>query len=150
MDVLRLSFHLARRGNVDDWYFGYHVSVRLFLMLHRLAYPSSSYSVQCAAQEFLEFDPSAGSTCGAYMADYISGAGGYLLDPQATSNCQFCQLESTDVFLATFGMSYSHAWRNFGILIAYCVFNVFAAMALYYFVRVVSSSGFLLGVGRCG
>ena len=72
------------------------------------------------------------------MADYISGAGGYLLDPQATQNCQYCQLQSTDVFLASFGMSYSHAWRNFGILIAYCVFNVFAAMALYYFFRVVS------------
>ena len=72
------------------------------------------------------------------MADYISGAGGYLLDPQATQNCQYCQLQSTDVFLASFNMSYSHAWRNFGILIAYCAFNVFAAMALYYFVRVVS------------
>jgi hypothetical protein len=32
--------------------------------------------------------------------------------------------------------SYSHAWRNFGILIAYCIFNVFAALAIYYLARV--------------
>jgi hypothetical protein len=72
------------------------------------------------------------------MADYIGAAGGYLVDSAATQDCQYCQLQSTDTFLASFGMYYSHAWRNFGILIAYCVFNVFAAMALYYLVRVVS------------
>jgi len=48
----------------------------------------------------------------------------------------FWSIKCTDVILLS---RYSHAWRNFGILIAYCIFNVFGAMAIYYLARVVSS-----------
>ncbi len=80
------------------------------------------------------------------MADYISLAGGYLNNPDATSDCQFCAIQSTDVFLANFNMSLDNAWRDFGVMMIYCVFNIFAAIGIYYWVRVVSLAALLTGV----
>ncbi len=59
------------------------------------------------------------------MDRYISFAGGYLANPNAASNCQFCSTRTTDQFLATnFNIFYGHHWRNFGFMIAYVAFNV--------------------------
>ena len=69
------------------------------------------------------------------MSDYISRVGGYLMDPGAMTECNFCKMKDTNVFLASIQSEYSTRWRNFGILWAYIVFNVLAALALYYLVR---------------
>ncbi|KAK5551707.1 Multidrug resistance protein [Exophiala xenobiotica] len=69
------------------------------------------------------------------MADYISRAGGYLLDPSATSDCKFCKIKDTNVYLAGIGAHYEDRWRNFGLMWAYVAFNVVAALALYWLVR---------------
>ena len=90
--------------------------------------------VICSDIEFVNFQAPAGQTCGAYMQEYISAAGGYLLDPGA-SNCQFCAIDTTDVFLSSLNIQYSNRWRDYGILWIFIVFNVFAALGLYYLAR---------------
>jgi ABC-type multidrug transport system permease subunit len=70
------------------------------------------------------------------MKSYISFAGGYLSDPDATTGCQFCPVADTNVFLASVSASYSHRWRNFGILWIYVIFNIVAALFLYWLARV--------------
>lgn len=92
--------------------------------------------VVCASNEYVSFQPLAGSTCGEYMADYIMGAGGYLMDPNATADCSFCSIADTNVFLAGVKSSYSDRWRNFGILWVYIIFNIFGALFLYWLTRV--------------
>jgi ABC-type multidrug transport system permease subunit len=42
----------------------------------------------------------------------------------------------TDTFLAQLNISYSDRWRNVGLLFVYIVFNVFAAVFLYWLIRV--------------
>lgn len=49
-------------------------------------------SVTCSDIELLRVDPVAGTTCGSYMAPYIRQAGGYVVNPDATSNCSFCAM----------------------------------------------------------
>ena len=66
----------------------------------------------------------------------MSVAGGYLRDEQATGQCQFCQLDSTDQFLTRINANWDTRWRDFGLLWVYIVFNVAAAMALYWLCRV--------------
>lgn len=61
---------------------------------------------------------------------------GYLMDPSATSDCAFCPMTSTDSYLSQVGSYYSDAWRNFGLLWAYIVFNIFGAVAIYWLARV--------------
>ncbi len=61
---------------------------------------------------------------------------GYLVDPNAPENCQFCSIGSTNTFLASVGSNYADRWRNFGILWAFIIFNIGAALGLYWLVRV--------------
>jgi hypothetical protein len=68
--------------------------------------------LQPPAQEYLQFTPLNGQTCQAYMAPYIASAGGYLLESTATSTteCSFCSLAETNVFLQTFNYNFANRW----------------------------------------
>lgn len=55
---------------------------------------------------------------------------------QATTDCAFCPIKDTNVFLASVSSHYGDAWRNFGILWVYIIFNIFGAVFLYWLVRV--------------
>lgn len=74
------------------------------------------------------------------MAKWISEVGGSLLDPDAISNCQFCSLSDTDTYLAQIGAHFSEAWRNFGIMWAFIIFNIFGAVFIYWLARVPKGS----------
>jgi ATP-binding cassette subfamily G (WHITE) protein 2 (PDR) len=116
------------------WIWMYRVSPFTYLVDAMLSVGIANTNVTCASNEYLNFEPARGD-CGTYMQPYINNFGGYLLDPGATNNCSFCTVRSTNVFLASVSSSYSHRWRNFGIMWVFVVFNVFAALALYWFLR---------------
>lgn len=83
--------------------------------------------ITCSSKEYSTLQPPSGSTCASYLATYISNKGGYLLNPDATSACQFCSSRTTDQFFGPkFNISYDHRWRNVGLFCAYIVFNVSA------------------------
>jgi ABC-type multidrug transport system permease subunit len=117
------------------WIFMYRVSPFTYLVSGLLSSGLARSYVQCAQNEFVRFDSPQDSTCQQYISDYQSVAGGYLRDPNATSGCEFCSIETTDAFLTRLSVNYDDAWRNFGILWAYVIFNIFAALALYWLVR---------------
>lgn len=96
----------------------------------------SGQAVHCSTTEIQVFNPAAGQTCGAYLGPYLTQAPGQLLNPAATSQCQYCTLSSADQFLAMSEISWSQRWRNFGIVWAYIAFNMAMAMALYYAFKV--------------
>jgi hypothetical protein len=70
------------------------------------------------------------------LANYTSFAGGYVNNPDATANCDFCIVRDTNTLLAGFGLSYDLRWRNFGIMWAFIAFNVAGAVFLYWLARV--------------
>ncbi|KAF9165539.1 hypothetical protein DFQ26_009790 [Actinomortierella ambigua] len=80
--------------------------------------------VRCKPDEFSVFPAPAGQTCGEYTADFLSRNTGYINNPNATTNCEYCQYSVGDDYFEPMGMSYSNIWRNFGILWIYVVFNV--------------------------
>lgn len=96
--------------------------------------------VQCSADEVSTFSPPSGQTCQQYMAPYLQAAPGYLLNPQSTTECNYCSISNADTFLAGSGIEWSQRWRNFGIMWAYVAFNTAAAVFLYYFFRVRSGN----------
>lgn len=118
------------------WIFMYRVSPITYLISAMLSASLSGTTVVCEDVEYLRFNPPPNNTCSAYMEPYISAAGGYLENPQATQNCAFCPMESTDTFLAAFSSHYSEAWRNFGFMWIYVAFNAIAAVFIYWLVRV--------------
>lgn len=124
------------------WIFMYRVSPFTYIVSGMLATAVANTNVQCAANEWLTLEPLNG-TCEDYMGPYIQAVGGYL-DPSTTSStseCRYCQMDETNTFLAGVNSSYDDRWRNFGIGWAYIIFNIFAALALYWLVRVPKKGG---------
>ena len=118
------------------WIFMYRVSPFTYLVEGMLSTGVANTAVSCAANEFVTFQPPPGQTCRAYMRPYIGQAGGYLDNPGATADCRYCTYASTNVFLTGVSASYSNAWRDFGILWAYILFNAGMAVFLYWLARV--------------
>jgi ATP-binding cassette, subfamily G (WHITE), member 2, PDR len=119
------------------WLFMYRVSPLTYLISGWASTGLAGRQITCAENELAQFDPPANETCGSYLSDYISsGAPGQLLNPEATSNCQYCPLSTSDQFLAGVNISYDTRWRDFGIGWAYVIFNISAAVGLYYMFRV--------------
>lgn len=118
------------------WIFMYRCNPFTYLVQGMLSTGLANTNVRCSESEYVKFNPSVGETCGAYMADYIKQAGGYLKDASATANCQFCALDSTNTFLVSVNSKFSERWRNFGIFVAFIVFNVIATVFFYWLARV--------------
>ncbi|KAJ5515061.1 CDR ABC transporter [Penicillium fimorum] len=136
---------LATPANMPRfWIFMYRVSPFTYLVSAMLSTGTAGAKVICEEVELLTFDPAKGMTCGEYMHDFIIGTGtktqpargGYLVDPNATSNCSFCTVDNTDTFLLGVSSSYSDAWRNFGIMWVFIIFNICAAVGIYWLARV--------------
>lgn len=117
------------------WIFMYRVSPFTYLISALLSTGLANTNVTCASNEMVQFTPPAGQNCGDYMADYISVAGGYLQDKNATDTCNFCSIADTNVFLTSISSSYDHRWRDFGIGMVFIVFNIVASLGLYWLVR---------------
>ena len=90
------------------WIFMYRVSPFTYLIEGMLSVGVGQTTVTCSSTELLHFDAPSGQTCGSYMTPWIDAYGGKLSNPAAGSDCQFCAIDSTDTFLATFGIYYSN------------------------------------------
>lgn len=117
------------------WIFMYRVSPFTYLVQGMLASSIANTQVECASNEYLNFEPVANQTCGEYMQEYISAAGGYLTNPSATSNCNFCTIGDSNVYLAGVNTSYDTRWRNFGLMWVYIFVNIGGALGLYWLAR---------------
>lgn len=114
----------------------YRVSPFTYLTNGMLATGLANTNVTCSDIEYSTFNPPSGRTCGQYMEAYINQTGGYVLDPNANSQCKFCTASDTNVYLTQLSSEYSTRWRNFGIMWAFIVFNITAALFLYWLARV--------------
>jgi ATP-binding cassette, subfamily G (WHITE), member 2, PDR len=92
--------------------------------------------VQCDQNEILVFDTPSAAACGNYLQSYLTQAPGQLLNPAATSECQYCPLSNSDQFLALSSISWDDRWVKFGIVWAYIGFNIIFTIILYYVFRV--------------
>ncbi|KAJ6101283.1 hypothetical protein N7499_000913 [Penicillium canescens] len=118
------------------WIFMYRVSPFTYWVGGMAGTQLHNRAVVCSPAEVSTFSPPSGQTCMQYMQKYINAAGGQLLNPEATSDCNYCSLTVADQYLSSTGIEYSQRWRNFGIMWAFIAFNVFMAVVMYYLVRV--------------
>ncbi|KAI0752733.1 pleiotropic drug resistance ABC transporter [Daedaleopsis nitida] len=125
------------------WQWMYRLSPYTYLIEAILGQALGHQAIECSAIELVTIQPPAGQSCTQYMSPFISTAGGYLTNPDATSNCQYCSYSTTDAFLSqSFNIFYSHHWRNVGIFAAFVVFNVVSIFAFTYIFRIKKGSLF--------
>ncbi|KAI9021262.1 ABC-2 type transporter-domain-containing protein [Hyaloraphidium curvatum] len=97
----------------------YHYSAGIFItnQLHNLP-------LTCVPSDLKVFNPPPPLTCGTYLAPVLAQAPGYLLNPGATSGCEYCPIDNGDSFLSyQLGWSWSQMGLFFGVLIALTVVN---------------------------
>ncbi|QYT05181.1 PDR-type ABC transporter [Trichoderma simmonsii] len=118
------------------WLFMWRVSVFTYWVAGIVATELHGRQIICSQSELSIFNPPSGQTCGEYLAPFLQQAPGQLQNPSSTTNCAYCQLSNADQYLAGSEIFWSDRWRNYGIVWAYIVFNIFTAITLYYLFRV--------------
>lgn len=113
-------------------YWMYWVDPFTYLMSSLLVFTSWGQDVQCKGSEFAVFDPPNGTTCGAYLADYMRdglGAASNLVNPDATESCKVCSYTLAQDYLRTMHIDeYYYGWRDTGIIVIF----VFSSYSLVY------------------
>ncbi|KAI6897200.1 pleiotropic drug resistance protein, ABC superfamily, partial [Hortaea werneckii] len=122
------------------WIFMYRVNPFTYLVSSLLSATLGDAPIECTESELQRFFSPKGQTCAEYLGPYLRANGGYIEDPSASDTCQYCRMRSTNDFLAGTGIEFSNRWRDWGIMCAYIVFNVGAALALYWLARVPKRS----------
>ncbi|KAL3474110.1 ATP-binding cassette transporter [Aspergillus californicus] len=118
------------------WMFMYRVSPLTYLIGGMLSAGLAKTPVICSELEIVLVQPPSGESCVDYLSTYMETAGGTVYNPDATADCQFCSMTTSDIFLTSVSSVYGDRWRNFGLMWVYIFFNVAAALALYWLVRV--------------
>ena len=100
--------------------------------------------VICNEEDTFRFNSPAGQSCDTYAGAWAQQAGGHLVNPQATSNCGYCQYSVGDQFAQSLSANFDFRWQSFGIFLSFCIFNIAATFALYWWFRI---RGYGIGVG---
>jgi len=97
----------------------------------------SGTTVTCAQSELNIFNPPVGQTCESFAGTFVKFSG-TLLNPDATSACEYCRYSVGDQYLQTVNMSFDDHWRNFGFMCVYVVFNAAVCFAFFYWTKVAN------------
>ncbi|KAI1101221.1 ABC-2 type transporter-domain-containing protein [Jackrogersella minutella] len=98
--------------------------------------------VRCDPSETAQFDAPPDQTCQSYAGEFAQGAGGYLLNPDATGGCQYCPYSVGNQYLTTLNIQADEKWRDFGIFFAFCISNW---ALVYFFIYTVRVRGWSFG-----
>ncbi|GJN91548.1 hypothetical protein Rhopal_004571-T1 [Rhodotorula paludigena] len=79
--------------------------------------------IQCLDSEYRTIQPPSGQSCQDWMGPYVENAGGYLLDPNATADCRYCQYSAGDQFTGPLEITYDDRSKYAGWFFVYSVFN---------------------------
>lgn len=78
--------------------------------------------VQCTQEEYGILNPPSGSTCAAYLSDFIAQGSGYINNPDATSGCEYCPYSVGNEFLQSYNLTRRvYTWRNICLTFLFCL-----------------------------
>ncbi|KAF2108995.1 ABC drug exporter AtrF [Lophiotrema nucula] len=126
-------------------YWMYYVNPSTYWIGGVLAATLHNTPVQCESSETAQFNVPSGQTCASYAGSFLSSAPGYLLNPDATADCQYCPYSTGDDYLSTLNIKAGDKWRDFGIFLAFCISNW---ALVYFFIWSVRIKGWSFGFGK--
>jgi ABC-type multidrug transport system permease subunit len=121
---------------VGFWHWMYYLSPFTWLVSGLLSTALHDVAITCAPKEINIFMPPQGQTCEDYAGAFVKRMHGKILNPMATSNCEYCRFSTGDHYLSTLNMRWEDRWRNFGLLAVYILFNATMAFVYYYLAKV--------------
>ncbi|KAL4926440.1 ABC drug exporter AtrF [Aspergillus undulatus] len=105
-----------------------------------------SVTIQCSTAESTHFNPPPGQTCGNYALNFVNNiaGAGYLTNPDATSDCQYCQYANGTEYMSTLNVKTDDKWHSFGIFLAFTIINW---LLVYFFIYTVRVKKWSFGMG---
>ncbi|EAW08667.1 ABC drug exporter AtrF [Aspergillus clavatus NRRL 1] len=102
--------------------------------------------ITCAPSETTHFHPPPGTSCARYADNFVSNiaAAGYLLNPDASADCQYCPFANGEQYMATLNVRADDKWRCFGIFLAFVIINW---LLVYFFIYTVRVRRWSFGMG---
>jgi ATP-binding cassette subfamily G (WHITE) protein 2 (SNQ2) len=123
------------------WKWMYHLSPFTYFVEGLTGAILGRQTVTCSAVEIVRINPPVGQSCGQYMAPFISFAGGYLNNPNALTDCEFCGIQGSDQFLEfSFNIFYNNRWKDLGAIVGFIGFNIVAIYVFTYLFRIHTGS----------
>ncbi|KAF2675667.1 hypothetical protein K458DRAFT_471249 [Lentithecium fluviatile CBS 122367] len=120
------------------WIFMYRVSPFTYLISGLAIAGLADTSLRCNRAELVQIDvpPDLGTTCGAYLQEFMALAGGYIEGHRSNDQkCLYCPVTDSNTVLASMGIGGRlEGWRNVGILLGYVLVNFVAIFGLYWVV----------------
>ncbi|OHE99429.1 multidrug resistance protein CDR1 [Colletotrichum orchidophilum] len=78
--------------------------------------------VHCKSNELTYIPLPGNSTCGEYLADFLSSEPGYVVDPGNSTVCAYCPYSTGADYMRTMNINdSSYGWRGVGITALFCV-----------------------------
>ncbi|KAK6503559.1 hypothetical protein TWF481_008573 [Arthrobotrys musiformis] len=114
----------------------YYISPFTYFVGGILSAGLANTDVVCNARELVRVHAPEGMNCGSYLEAFEAMAGVAVINKSSTDICEICPSASTNAFLSGLGVQYSQRWRNWVIFSVYIIFNLFAAVGMYYIARV--------------
>lgn len=93
-------------------YWMYYVNPSTYWIGGILAATLDGAPVECAVKETARFDAPPNQTCQDYAGAFAQSAGGYLLNPDASSDCQYCPYSNGNQYLQTLHINADEKWRG--------------------------------------
>lgn len=101
-------------------------------------------SVHCTQDEAAYFNPPPGMNCTVYANDFVTSHGGYLTNPNATSNCGYCPYTSGNEYMRGLNIEPKDKWGYFAIFLGFTISNW---VLVYFFIYTVRIKGWTFGFG---
>ncbi|XHF96820.1 hypothetical protein AWENTII_000437 [Aspergillus wentii] len=126
-------------------YWMYYVNPVTWWLRGVLSSTFPSVQITCDPSEATSFKAPPGQTCQDYAGDFVKNAGaGYLLDPNAMSDCQYCPYSNGTEYMQNLNVHDGDKWRCFGIFLAFVIINW---ALVYFFIFTVRVKGWSFGMG---
>lgn len=91
--------------------------------------------IRCKTSELNFFEPPEGSTCAQYAKTYLDFYGGYVSNPDGTSECGLCAYSSGREYLTVLGLDAGDRARDAGVFFCFVVFNAMLLLAAQRFFK---------------
>ena len=125
-------------------YWMYYLNPSTYWIGGVLAATLNGIQVECTVAETAQFDPPPGQTCRAYAGAFATSAGGRILNPDATTDCQYCPYSNGNQYLSTLNIKASDKWPYFAIFLLFVISNW---ALVYFFIYTVRIRGWSFGLG---
>ncbi|KAJ5104977.1 hypothetical protein NUU61_002324 [Penicillium alfredii] len=118
------------------WRWYYRLSPLFYMSEGVVSNALKDLPLTCEPSEVSVFQPLNGTSCYQYASSFLEDATGYLLNPNATSSCDYCPYKNGQSYYTQYNYDFGNRGRDVGVFIGFIAFNFTAVLVITYLTRI--------------